>query len=193
MCTQDIHSGGMTYAYDGHGVASTALGLHKWPSDLDIALYWGVHEYLSVSGDWTWVNKSMTREEMPYHPRSSSVLPPGAAGSSPYSIVAHLRVAFVHLRDQVGLGPHGLIRYVFWSVLPSPTKFFLCLTHRRSILELEMAIGMTVSSSPTTRRRPPKPLPSSTARASRTHRWQYLFSTAFHDGWSNSTKPWLVI
>ncbi len=40
-------------------------------------------------------------EEIPYWPKNSTDLPPGAQG---YSVLDHLRVAFYHLNNSVGLG-----------------------------------------------------------------------------------------
>jgi hypothetical protein len=34
---------------------SDALGLHEWPSDLDLFLFWAVAEYVSFTGDMAWL------------------------------------------------------------------------------------------------------------------------------------------
>lgn len=81
MQTQDAN-GAMTYAWGDVGMRSDALGLHEWPSDLDLFLFWAVAEYVSFTGDMAWLA----------------------------SILDHLRVAAAHLIGSVGLGPHGLLR-----------------------------------------------------------------------------------
>jgi hypothetical protein len=81
MQTQDA-TGAMTYAWGDVGERSDALGLHAWPSDLDLFLFWAVAEYVSFTGDTAWLA----------------------------SILAHLRVAAAHLIGSVGRGPHGLLR-----------------------------------------------------------------------------------
>jgi hypothetical protein len=81
MQTQDS-GGAMTYAWGNVGERSDALGLHEWPSDLDLFLFWAVAEYVSFTGDVAWLS----------------------------SILDHLRTAAAHLIGSVGLGPHGLLR-----------------------------------------------------------------------------------
>ncbi len=102
MQTQDVISGSMTYSFVGNGVASSALGLHEYPSDLDIYLFFALQEYLSVTGDFDFLSESI-----PFHPKNSSSFPPGAQG---YTVLDHIRVAFTHLNTSVGLGPHGLLK-----------------------------------------------------------------------------------
>jgi len=59
-------------------------------------------EYITATGDLAFLNSSV-----PFYPKGSYSLPPGAKG---LSVLDHIRAAFFHLRDQVGLGEHGLIR-----------------------------------------------------------------------------------
>lgn len=100
--TIDSKTGSLSYSYVGHGILSSALGLHEFPSDLDIYLFLAVNTYLSFSGDWEWLS-----QEIPFYPVNSTSLPPGAKSRS---VLDHLKASFVHLRDQVGIGPNGLIK-----------------------------------------------------------------------------------
>lgn len=72
----------MTYAFAGYGVCSSALGLHAFPSDLDLYLFLALVEYLSATGDYDFLNTSL-----PFYPANSTALPPGAAG---YRSIYHL-------------------------------------------------------------------------------------------------------
>ena len=48
------------------------MGLHKFPSDLDIFFFFAITEYLSVTGDWDFLHHSV-----PFYPKNSTDLPPG--------------------------------------------------------------------------------------------------------------------
>ncbi len=73
--------GSLHYAHTGAG-AATSAGIHAAPSDLPLFLLWAVTDYV-----WAARDRSLLDEARP----------------------ALLR-AFRHLRDGVGLGPHGLLR-----------------------------------------------------------------------------------
>jgi cellobiose phosphorylase len=77
------------------GVLSSALGLHAYPSDLDLFLLLAVFEHVTVTGDTTW----LTNPNIPFY-----------GSTSPSSVLDHLRVAFKHLVDEVGVGNHGFVR-----------------------------------------------------------------------------------
>lgn len=82
----------MTYAFVGHGVNSDALGLHAYPSDLDIYLFFAVHNYLTATGDWVCAplavhsilrySQAFLNETINFHPRDSAILPPGSNGKT---------------------------------------------------------------------------------------------------------------
>lgn len=103
METQDSKTGGMWYAIGGYGKVSSALGLHKFPSDLDIFLFFGFNEYISATGDIDYI----TNVNIPFYPKSSTNLPPGAQSNT---VLDHIRVAYYHLKNNIGIGNHGLIR-----------------------------------------------------------------------------------
>jgi len=58
--------------------------------------------FVILSGDFDFLQINA-----PFHPRNESQLPPGAEGRT---VLDHIRVAFTHLKDSVGVGPHGLLR-----------------------------------------------------------------------------------
>jgi len=85
----------LSYAVQGMGVLEDA-GVHTHPSDLDLFFLWALSEYVAATGD-----RAFLDEEHPlWPPGSGEVL----------SLRDHARVALRHLFDDVGLGPHGLIR-----------------------------------------------------------------------------------
>src|SRR5690606_27198017 len=94
MGVTDAATGQIRYSFTGHGVTEGA-GLHEHPSDLDIFLLVGLAEYLSATGD-----RAFLAERVDFHPR----------GVASGSVLDHVRVAFRHLKDAVGRGPHGLVR-----------------------------------------------------------------------------------
>lgn len=102
MMVTDAQTGAKTYSYTGHGVNEDALGLHRYPSDLDLFFLLGLSEYLAATGD-----RAFLYQEVDFHPRDASTLPPGAQGKT---VLDHVRVALRHLTDAVGRGEHGLIR-----------------------------------------------------------------------------------
>jgi len=137
--TIDSKSGSLSYSFVGHGILSTALGLHAFPSDLDIYLFLAVNSYLSFSGDWNWLSK-----EIPFYPVNSTSFPPGAKSRS---VLDHLRASFVHLRDQVGFGSNGLIRIgdgdwnddIVLGPDPSPSAYAFSIENGESIPNSQMA------------------------------------------------------
>jgi hypothetical protein len=72
---------------------------HQWyyrPSDFDLWLIGAAVEYVFVSRDFAFLD-----EVLPFYPKESGRSAP---------VREHLRLAFEHLREGVGTGPHGLIR-----------------------------------------------------------------------------------
>lgn len=95
MRSQDAKTGALPYAYIGYGKTAGWL-VHSWSSDLDLFLAWAMAEYLGATRDLDFLNESLA-----FYPPAR-----GRAGT----VLDHLHAAFEHLRDRVGLGPHGLLR-----------------------------------------------------------------------------------
>ena len=92
--------GEISYAFTGYGVLEGAT-LHEHPSDLDLYFFLGLSEYLSATGD-----RDFLDGDVPFHPRDGGL----PATVTDDSVLDHVRNAFAHLRDDVGLGPNGLVR-----------------------------------------------------------------------------------
>jgi Glycosyl hydrolase 36 superfamily, catalytic domain len=101
MAVTDAVTGQKAYSFTGYGVNEGA-SLHNSPSDVDLFFFVGLSEYLAATGD-----RAFLGDHVAFHPKTSSFLPPGANGTS---VLDHVRVAFRHLKDKVGLGSHGLVR-----------------------------------------------------------------------------------
>ncbi|MCA9637994.1 MAG: hypothetical protein KC420_18325, partial [Myxococcales bacterium] len=97
---QGADDGEITYSFTGHGINEGAT-LHEHPSDLDLFFFVGLAEYLAATGDLALLDESVD-----FYPRGSQ--PPPSAGDD--TILGHVRAAFVHLEESVGLGPNGLVR-----------------------------------------------------------------------------------
>ncbi|MCC6144312.1 MAG: hypothetical protein IT368_10945 [Candidatus Hydrogenedentes bacterium] len=95
MRSQHHRSGKLPYGYIGVG-KTAGYGVHSFSSDLDLFFLWAMAEYLGATRDFAFLD-----EELPYYPKHI-----GKRGS----VREHIETAFRHLRDTVGLGPHGLIR-----------------------------------------------------------------------------------
>lgn len=100
LSLQQSATGKLPYSMTNFGQHDGAL-IHENPSDLDLFLFLAVGEYLAATGDMKFLE-----EELPFHPRGSP--PPAWVGGN--TVLDHLRVAFRHLKDKVGLGPNGLVR-----------------------------------------------------------------------------------
>ncbi len=88
-------TGQISYASAGFGMTEDAI-VHSAPSDLDLFFLWALAEYVVATGDTAFLD-----DENPYWP-------PDAA--APASMREHARRAARHLIDEVGTGPHGLVR-----------------------------------------------------------------------------------
>jgi hypothetical protein len=95
MRSQHHRSGKLPYGYVGVG-KTAGYGVHSFSSDLDLFFLWAMAEYLGATRDFAFLE-----EELPYYPKHV-----GRVGS----VREHIETAFRHLRDKVGLGPHGLLR-----------------------------------------------------------------------------------
>lgn len=88
-------SGQISYATTGFGMTEDAA-VHTAPSDLDLFFLWALSEYVVATGDVAFLD-----DTNPYWP-------PDAV--QPASMREHAVRAARHLIDDVGTGPHGLIR-----------------------------------------------------------------------------------
>lgn len=88
-------SGQISYATAGFGMTEDAI-VHSAPSDLDLFFLWALAEYVVATGD-----RAFLDDDNPYWP-------PDAAATA--SMGDHARRAARHLMDELGVGPHGLLR-----------------------------------------------------------------------------------
>ncbi|MBA3868064.1 MAG: hypothetical protein H0X30_02835 [Anaerolineae bacterium] len=88
------------YSFVGHGLHSDAMGIHAEPSDLDLFFLWALAEYLAATGDMDFLN-----DDVDFYP--SGVRPFAVPG---ITTLDHVRAAFKHLAEGIGVGPHGLLR-----------------------------------------------------------------------------------
>ncbi len=95
MRSQDARTGEIPYAHQGHGFTSGFL-VHEESTDLDLFFLLAVGEYLGATRDFGFLE-----EIIPYYPLSAGVEGP---------VSAHVEKALEHLVEEVGTGPHGLIR-----------------------------------------------------------------------------------
>ncbi|MEZ5143909.1 MAG: hypothetical protein R2726_15520 [Acidimicrobiales bacterium] len=87
-------SGAVAYAHTGRG-RTTSGGIHDAPTDLPLFWMWALTEYVWGTGD-----RAFLDEELPFDP-------PAAGRATPRERVL---VATRYLREEVGAGPHGLLR-----------------------------------------------------------------------------------
>eukprot|EP00698_Gefionella_okellyi_P021336 TRINITY_DN6891_c0_g1_i1.p1 TRINITY_DN6891_c0_g1~~TRINITY_DN6891_c0_g1_i1.p1 ORF type:complete len:684 (+),score=140.43 TRINITY_DN6891_c0_g1_i1:869-2920(+) len=139
LSLRNAQTGQVWYAFGGHGVTSDALGLHAYPSDLDLALMLAIVEYVSATGD-----EGLLFQHVPYYPANSTAFPPGANGTT---ILDHIAAGLVHLRDTIGLGEHGLLRLCDgdWDdgvalSDPDPAAIVYTIKHGESIPNSQMAL-----------------------------------------------------
>jgi hypothetical protein len=95
MRSQDAKTGEIPYAHQGHGFTSGFL-VHEASTDLDLFFLMAVAEYLGATRDFAFLDAVI-----PYYPLSA-----GASGP----VHEHIEKALDHLMEEVGTGPHGLIR-----------------------------------------------------------------------------------
>lgn len=88
-------SGQISYATAGFGMTEDAI-VHSAPSDLDLFFLWALAEYVVATGDRAFLDDD------------NRYWPPDAAASA--SMGEHARRAARHLMDELGVGPHGLLR-----------------------------------------------------------------------------------
>lgn len=141
MSVTKAKDGYMSYGYSGYGVLENAV-IHTHPSDLDLFFLLGVTEYLAVTGDYGFLD-----ERVPYYPAGQ--IPEGAGGDT---VLDHIRYAYHHLFNVVGVGENGLIKVGDgdWSdaiVIESAAaqlfvgvSFDLSVQHGESIPNTQMAV-----------------------------------------------------
>lgn len=91
--------GEMAYGNYGDTVATGVVILSK-PSDLDIFFLWAISEYLLATRDFNFLN-----EPIQFY-KSQGIFDTPATTT----VLDHIRVAFDHLVNVVGVGEHGLIK-----------------------------------------------------------------------------------
>lgn len=92
--------GGIYYGLAGHG-KGTSMGLHRYPSDLDLFFLMALSHYLAATGD-----KEFLREMVPFYPKEA----PPPKGIASNTVLDHARAAIRHLYTTIGFGTNGLIR-----------------------------------------------------------------------------------
>lgn len=90
------NTGRFSYAFEGHGMLSDALGLHDQPSDLDLFYFLAMIEYLGATGDVAFLDTKVSS-----WPKSVE---------NEATVFEHVRRHVLHLLDGVGFGEHGLVR-----------------------------------------------------------------------------------
>ncbi len=100
MSLTHAESGAIPYSFAGHGFQSDGVGIHAFPSDLDLFFLLALAEYLSATGDTAFLDASVPF----YQPGPPPTLVHGT------TVIDHVRAAFRHLTDCVGIGENGLIR-----------------------------------------------------------------------------------
>jgi hypothetical protein len=95
MRSQDATTGEIPYAHQGYGFTSGFL-VHEESTDLDLFFLLAMAEYLGATRDFEFLDAVV-----PYYPLSA-----GAEGP----VHEHMEKALAHLVNDVGTGPHGLIR-----------------------------------------------------------------------------------
>lgn len=95
MRSQDARTGEIPYAHQGYGFTSGFL-VHEESTDLDLFFLLAMAEYLGATRDFGFLDAAV-----PYYPLSA-----GVEGT----VREHVEKAMEHLVDEIGTGPHGLIR-----------------------------------------------------------------------------------
>lgn len=98
MQLRSTDTNALPYAFVGSGAQDNALGLHSKPSDLDLFFLLAMAEYLSATGD-----SSFLQERYP-------LFQPGRPPDKGLrlTVLEHIEAAFRHL-ETLGLGPHHLL------------------------------------------------------------------------------------
>jgi len=93
-----LTNGEMSYGNYGD-VALTGALIYSLPSDLDIFFFWAISEYLTATRDFDFLD-----EEVPFYASD------GIPSITTTTVLDHIRTAFDHLVNVVGVGEHNLIR-----------------------------------------------------------------------------------
>ena len=96
-CAGDRHTG-LCHAMNGQH-----FGVR---SDLDLYFLWSFYTFYQNS-DLNSFTRWLTTAQVPYYPKNETINAYGLSGKSPLD---HIKVAFYHLRDSVGVGQHGLVK-----------------------------------------------------------------------------------
>lgn len=102
MHLTDGRTGAIPYAFAGYGFVSDALGFHDKPSDLDLFFLLALSEYLAATGDFDFLD-----EKVDFYPRHETIFPQAAQGTT---VLDHVRVSVAHLKKEIGIGDHNLVK-----------------------------------------------------------------------------------
>jgi len=94
-----LANGEMSYGNFGD-VALTGALIYSQPSDLDIFFFWAMSEYLTATRDFNFLD-----EIVPFYTPDGILSTPTTT-----TVLDHIRIAFDHLINVVGVGEHNLIR-----------------------------------------------------------------------------------
>lgn len=100
MLNMQQADGSLMYAHTGSGWC-TSGGIHAAPTDLPISLLWAATEYAWTTGDPEILDHLVRWR--PTRRRSSR-------NRQPATVLERLLLAWQYLRDDIGIGPHGLVR-----------------------------------------------------------------------------------
>ena len=89
--------GVVQYAHTGRGM-TTSGGIHTAPTDLPLFVLWAVSEWVLATGD-----RSLLDEQVHFWP-------PRPERTVSSTVRDRLLLAWHRLRDDIGVGPHGLVR-----------------------------------------------------------------------------------
>lgn len=96
MQMTDGYSGQIAYSYTGNGHLSGAI-IHEEPSDIDLFFLLAIAEYIAVTGDQAFLDEPMPFYTGRNQPRDKRV-------------INHVRLAYRHLMEDIGIGENGLFR-----------------------------------------------------------------------------------
>lgn len=100
MSLQNAETLAIPYSFAGNGYVNDGLGFHAFPSDLDLFFLFAITEYVAATAHYEFL-----QAEIPFYPKEKR--PTRVAG---LTVLDHIRAAFLHLHEDVGVGPNGLLR-----------------------------------------------------------------------------------
>jgi hypothetical protein len=101
MSLRDADTLALPYGFVGNGaIVRDALGFHAFPWDLDLFFLLAMSEYLAATGDMGFLDTHIPLYRFDRTPGTGEAI----------TVLDHIRIAFKHLNEIVGRGPHGLLR-----------------------------------------------------------------------------------